>query len=170
MRALACALFLVATPAIAQRAAPSGWALGLTIGDPFGVSLKHYNGPRKGPPGGYPTAWDAYVALAYGPGFRFGADWLVTLGRLATEPEFSLDVYAGVGPFLGVLSNPCGPGFIDNRCNGDAYFGARAPLGLEMILRKAPLTLGLELAPGVGFAPGRAGLLLDFLLAARWLL
>lgn len=168
MRVLAC-LFLVATPALAQGAPSDRWALGVTIGDPFGISVKHYLGPRRGPPGGNNNAWDAYVAFAYGPGLRFGADWLWNLARLATEPEFALEGYAGVGPFIGVLSNPCGPGFIDNRCNGDAYFGARVPLGLEMLLRKAPVTLGLELAPGVAFAPGRAGLLLDFLLAVRWL-
>lgn len=170
MRALVCALVLLAAiPAAAQRMAPSDrWGLGLTIGDPFGVTLKHYNG-RRGPAGVNATAWDAYIAFAFGPGFRFGADWLWNLRRLAAEREFALDAYAGVGPFVGALSSPCGPGFIDNRCNGDVYFGARVPLGLEMLLRQAPVTFGLELAPGVGFAPGRAGLLLDFLLAVRWL-
>jgi hypothetical protein len=170
MRALACALVLAGTPAFAQRAPSDRWALGVTIGDPFGVSLKRYNGPRRGPPGGNNTAWDAYAAFAYGPGVRFGGDWLWNLARLATEPEFAVDAYAGVGPFVGAFSGPCGPGFIDNRCNGDVYFGARVPLGVEMLLRKAPITFGLELAPGVGFAPGRAGMLLDFLLAVRWLL
>ena len=166
MRALACALLLAASPAIAQQRLtparrPARWALGLTIGDPFGISLKRYLGTAN--------AWDAYVAFAYGPGIRFGGDWLWNLGRLIAERKFELDLYAGVGPFIGALSDPCGPGFINNRCNGDLYFGARVPFGLELLLREAPVTFGLELAPGIAFAPGRAGLLLDFFLAVRWL-
>jgi hypothetical protein len=135
--------------------------LGLTIGDPFGISLKRYLGTAN--------AWDVYAAFAYGPGIRFGGDWLWNLGRLIAERKFELDLYAGVGPFIGALSDPCGPGFINNRCNGDLYLGARVPLGVELLLREAPVTFGLELAPGIAFAPGRAGLLLDFLLAVRWL-
>jgi hypothetical protein len=140
---------------------PARWAVGLTVGDPFGLSLKRYLGAQ---------AWDAYVAFAYGPGFRFGGDWLWNLGRLARQPKFDIDLYAGVGPFIGTFTGPCGPGFFDNRCNGDVYFGGRVPLGAELLLKEAPLTFGLEVAPGFGIAPGRAGLLLDFLLAIRYLL
>ena len=167
MRALACAALLAAAPVAAAPAGltpvhrPARWGLGLTVGDPFGVTLKRYLGNEN--------AWDVYAAFAYAPGVRFGGDWLWNLGRLAAERYFDLDAYAGVGPFVGVLSDPCGPGFINNRCNGDAYFGARVPLGLEMLLRRAPVTFGLEIAPGVGFAPARSGFLLDFLLAVRWL-
>jgi len=167
MRALACVLLLASAPALAAPSGltpvrrPARWGLGLTIGDPFGVTLKRYLGNEN--------AWDVYAAFAYGPGVRFGGDWLWDLGRMVAERKFDLDLYAGVGPFFGVLSDPCGPGFINDRCNGDAYFGARVPLGIEMLLREAPVTIGLEIAPGVGFAPGRSGFLLDFLLAVRWL-
>jgi hypothetical protein len=76
----------------------------------------------------------------------------------------------GLGPFVGAFQGPCGPGFFDNRCNGDVYFGGRVPFGVELLLKEVPLTFGLELAPGLAFAPARAGLLLDFLFAIRWLL
>ena len=165
MRALACALLLAGGSAwgagLARVHRPARWGLGLTLGDPFGVTLKRYLGNEN--------AWQAYAAFAYGPGVRFGGDWLWNLGALAAEPQFDLDAYVGVGPFVGVLSDPCGPGFLKDRCNGDAYFGARAPLGLEMLLRRAPVSFGIEIAPGVGFAPSRSGFLLDFLFAVRWL-
>jgi hypothetical protein len=175
MRAFVCALILAASPAIgAERLAgvrPERWALGLMLGDPFGISLKHYNrSPTRYPPGANAYAWDVYAALAYGPGVRFGGDWIWVLDRLVAERKFDLDLHAGVGPFIGALSEPCGPGFLRDRCNGDVYFGARVPLGVELLLREAPVTFGLELAPGIGFAPGRAGLLLDFFLALRWVL
>ena len=103
-------------------------------------------------------------------GLRLGADWLWNLGRAERHRQFDLDVYVGVGGFVGDLQGPCGPGFLDNRCNGDFYFGGRAPLGAEILLKEAPVSFGVEIAPGVGFAPGRAGLLIDFLLAVRYLL
>jgi hypothetical protein len=166
---LVAALLLAVAPAFArppqrsldQADMPARWALGFTLGDPFGLSLKRYL--RGG------QAWDLNVAFAYGPGFRVGGDWLWTLARLERSAKFELDLYAGVGPFVGVLNDPCGPGFITNRCNGDIYFGGRVPIGLEVLLREAPVSFGLEIAPGLGFAPGRAGALLDFLLAIRFL-
>jgi hypothetical protein len=130
------------------------------LGDPLGLSLKHYLGGAN--------AWDAYVAFAYGPGIRFGGDWLWNLGRIAQHRKFDLDLYAGVGPFIGTFQGPCG-GFF-NRCNGEAYFGGRVPIGIEMLLKEAPLTLGLEVAPGIGFASGGAGLLIDFVFLVRFLL
>jgi hypothetical protein len=170
-RALRCALaaaLLLPLSAAARESRlelvdrPGRWALGFTLGDPFGLSLKRYLR------GGH--AWDLNLAFAYGPGLRFGGDWIWTLGRLERGAKFDLDIYLGVGPFLGVLSGPCGPGFLTNRCNNDAYFGGRVPFGVEVLLKEAPVTFGLEIAPGVAFAPGRGSGLLDFLLAIRFLL
>jgi hypothetical protein len=156
MRALLlAAALLVATPAMAGP-----WGFGVMLGDPFGLSLKRYQGGN---------AWDLYMAFAYGPGFRFGGDWLWTVGRAEAHRKFDLDAYVGVGPFIGDLQGPCGPGFLTDRCNGDFYFGGRVPLGAEIRLKEAPISFGVELAPGVGFAPNRAGLLFDFFLVVRYL-
>ena len=140
---------------------PARFALGFMLGDPFGLSLKRYLGRN---------AWDAYVAFAYAPGLRFGGDWLWNLGRLERHPKFDLDIYLGVGPFIGAFQGPCGPGFFVDRCNGDLYLGGRVPLGIELLLKEVPLTFGLEVAPGIAFAAGRGGLLLDFLFLVRLLL
>jgi hypothetical protein len=141
---------------------PAQWAAGLTLGDPFGFTVKRYLGGAD--------AIDFNIALAYGPGFRVGVDWLWGLGRLERHPKFNLDLYFGVGPFVGTMQGPCGPSAFPDRCNGDVYFGGRVPVGVELLLKEVPLTFGLELAPGLGIAPGRAGLILDFLLALRLLL
>jgi hypothetical protein len=154
---LAAALLCAATPALARE----GWGVGVMVGDPFGLTLKRYLGGAN--------AWDLYMAFAYGPGFRFGGDWLWTVGRAEAHRKFDLDAYIGVGPFIGDLQGPCGPGFLTDRCNGDFYFGGRVPLGAEILLKEAPVSFGVEVGPGVGFAPGRAGLVFDFLLAVRYL-
>jgi hypothetical protein len=166
MRAAALALLLASSAALAREGLEpvnyhSGWGFGFTLGDPFGLSLKHYLGGSQ--------AWDLYAAFAYGPGIRFGGDWIWTLGRAVKARQFDVDVYAGVGPFVGTFQGPCGPGFITDRCNGDAYFGGRVPFGAEMLFREAPVSVGVEVAPGIAFAASREGLLLDFLLAFRYL-
>jgi len=166
VRALILAVFLVATPVAAREIQPLGpgrWGFGLTLGDPFGLSLKHYL--RAG------NAWDLYMAFAYGPGFRFGGDWLWTLGTVVRERKFEVNTYAGVGPFIGAFSGPCGVrfGIYSNCGSGSAFFGARVPLGLELLLREAPLSLGLEVGPGIAFYSGGADFLFDFLLAIRYL-
>jgi hypothetical protein len=140
---------------------PDRWGIGFTLGEPFGLTLKRYLGRN---------AFDLYAAFAYGPGIRFGGDWLWNLGRIERGPKFDLDIYAGVGPYIGEFTSPCGPGFINNSCNGDVYLGGRVPLGVELLLKEAPLTFGIEIAPGIAFAPSRAGLTLDFDLAVRLLL
>ena len=88
------------------------------------------------------------------------------LGRLANSPKVELDIYAGGGGFAGALSGPCGPGFIT--CGGGAaYVGARMPLGVELLLKEAPFTFGVEIAPGLAAGNFGLGFILDFLLIAR---
>jgi hypothetical protein len=73
MRAFLLALLLGAAPAALARESklpldnrlapvsrPAQWGLGVTLGEPFGLSLKRYLGGAN--------AWDFNVALAYGPG------------------------------------------------------------------------------------------------------
>jgi hypothetical protein len=74
---------------------PAQWAAGLTLGDPFGFTLKRYLGGAD--------AIDFNIALAHGPGFRVGVDWLWGLGRLHRHPKFNLDLYFGVGLILDFL-------------------------------------------------------------------
>ncbi|HUJ25215.1 MAG TPA: hypothetical protein VLW85_04300 [Myxococcales bacterium] len=165
MRAAALALLLAAAPALAAPegltpvSRPARWGFGVLLGDPFGLSLKRYMGGAQ--------AWDAYAAFAYGPGIRFGADWIWILGRAVQARQVDLDVYVGAGPFIGSFRGPCGVAYLNYACNGDVYFGGRVPIGAELLFKEAPVSVGAELAPALLFAPGGALLYLDFLLAIR---
>ncbi|TMA19926.1 MAG: hypothetical protein E6J88_17800 [Deltaproteobacteria bacterium] len=168
MRALLATALLVTAPALARESrlplqsglqpierAPR-WGFGFMLGDPTGLTLKRYMGRN---------AFDAYLGF-WAPGLRFGADYLWNLGRLANSPKVELDIYAGGGGFAGALSGPCGPGFIT--CGGGAaYVGARMPLGAELLLKEAPFTFGVEIAPGLAAGNFGLGFILDFLLIAR---
>ena len=162
MHALLLAVLVAAAPGSGLQRVdqPARWGFGLMLGDPTGISLKRYLGAH---------AWDFYVGFAWGPGVRFGGDWLWSLGAIERGRKVDLTLYVGLGPFIGVSRGPCGPGFIADRCNGDAYFGGRVPLGAELVLKEAPLTLGLEAAPALGFSAGGAGILIDFLFVVRYL-
>ena len=137
------------------------WGLGMMLGEPTGITLKRYLGGRH--------AFDVYLGGAYGPGVRVGFDYLWGIARLLSDRSAAdLNFYLGVGPFVGVLRGPCGG--IDNwryQCDGDLYAGGRMPIGLELKFRTAPFSLGLEVAPGLAFAPGRAGYIVDASLVAR---
>jgi hypothetical protein len=138
---------------------PRRWGLGIQIGAPTGLTLKRYLGR---------DAIDFYVGGVYGPGLRVGADYLFGLAQLADSPSVNLDLYVGVGPFVGLLRGPCaGVSSWPGTCDGDGYLGGRVPIGLELVSKRAPFSLGLELAPAFAVAPNRAGVLLDVNLAAR---
>jgi hypothetical protein len=175
MRAFLLALALGAAPAALARESklpldnrlspvsrPAQWGLGITLGEPFGLSLKRYLGGAN--------AWDFNVGLAYGPGFRLGADYLWGLGTLVRRPKVELDLYAGAGPFFGTFRGGCGPGYFGDRCNGgDAYLGGRVPVGVELLLKELPMSAGLELAPALFVGSNGPGFLLDLLFAFRYL-
>lgn len=135
------------------------WSVGVLVGEPFGLALKRYL------PGA--NAWDVELALAYGPGFRLGADYLWGLGRLEQHAKFDFDAYLGAGAFAGVLQGPCGFGFFRDRCGSGGYVGARMPVGVELLLKEAPLIIGVEVAPGVAVGSSDARFLLDVIVAVR---
>ena len=143
---------------------PARWGLGLRLGEPTGFTVKRYLGGRN--------AWDFNLDAVYGPGLRVGVDYLWGLAQLLVDrSSLDLNVYVGLGPFVGVLQGPCGG--LDNwhrGCDGDVYFGGRVPIGIEALFRNVPFTLGLEVAPGIAVAPGRAGFLVDASLIVRILL
>lgn len=51
-----------------------------------------------------------------------------------------------LGGFIGALLSPCGPGFLNNRCNDDVYGGVRVPVGLELLLKRR---ISVETKPAV---------------------
>ncbi len=169
MARLLALLALVSSAALADAqtapvSEPARWALGVTLGEPTGFSAKRYLGGKD--------AFDINIDPIYGPGFRVGADYLWGLAQfLQDRSALDLNFYLGVGPFVGTLQGPCdGFGNWRYNCNGDIYAGARMPIGLEALFKRAPFTVGLEVAPGIAFAPGRVGFIFDVSLVGRVLL
>ena len=104
-------------------------------------------------------------------GLRVGVDYLWGLAQLLSDRSaLDLDFYIGAGPFVGSLRGPCGGWEWGTTCNGDLYLGGRVPIGLEAVFKRAPVAVGLELAPGLAFSAGRSGFLLDTVLTLRVLL
>lgn len=152
-------LIIVDTPT--NYRTPS-WGIGLMLGEPTGLSIKRYLGK---------DAVHVYLGGAYGPGLRLGVDYLFGIAQVHSGSSANIDVFLGLGAFAGTLRGAC-DGFNNwhGTCNGDGYLGARMPIGIELRFRNVPISLGLEMAPGLAFAPGRSGLLIDADLALRVLL
>ncbi len=135
---------------------PTGWGLGLMLSFPTGITAKQWLGG--------PNAWDSGVGV--GPGVRLHADYLWGLAQLLPNTsDATLDAYLGAGPVVGVARGWCGLSFDPGgACEGGPLFaGGRVPVGLDLRLRRAPLDLGLEVAPGLWLAPSPSGLLDAFL-------
>src|SRR2546426_11284586 len=125
------------------------WAAGFTLGDPSGVTIKRYLGGRD--------AFDFGMGFLYSPGVRFSADYLRDFARVITNKDIDLDLYAGLGGLIGVLTSPCGPGFLGNRCNSDVYAGGRGAFGIELLFRRGAVNPGPAARAGVAWADGGGG-------------
>jgi len=162
--ALLAALVLSATPVAAEPVRqPDGWALGLMLGAPSGLTLKHWFGGSN--------AFD--LGIGVGPGIRLHADYLWGISQLlSNKSDLTLDLYIGLGGVVGIPRGWCGTAFRpDWGCRtGDIYGGARVPFGLDARLSQAPITFGLEVAPGLWFGDGFVAGLLDAFLFVRFLL
>lgn len=140
---------------------PNSNALGFMLGGPTGIGFKHWFGGSD--------AFD--LGVGAGPGLRVHADYLWGIAQLLSNTsDMQLDFYLGAGGVLG-FGGYGWCGWYDGRrghyCHDDAYIGARIPIGLDMGLRRAPLSFGLEVAPGLAISPHGAGSLVDAFLFAR---
>lgn len=138
------------------------WSLGLMLGAPTGVVLKHHLGNGQ--------AWDVGVGALYSPGLRLHGDWLWTLAAFPAGNDLSFRFQLGAGALAGVLAGPCGFYGKFDTCDSKPYLGARVPLVLEGWVKTAPVVFGIELAPGLAFAADRWGGIVDGLLFVRFLI
>lgn len=139
---------------------PSSLGLGFLAGSPTALSLKYWLGGSD--------AID--LAVGAGPGLRVHGDYLWGIAQLLPNTRSGqLDLYLGAGAILGTARGWCGwyGRGRDRFCHGDPYIGMRVPVGLDFRLRQAPLSFGLEIAPGIAVSSHYAGGLVDAAFFAR---
>lgn len=142
--AIACCLIVTATGALAQRAGDNG--LGIIIGDPTGVSFKHWMDATR--------AWDAAAAwdLEDDETLHLHADYLwhdFSLNAVKDNRNFGW--YYGVGArFVAHDDNGRGRG---NNDDDDDTFGVRVPFGFDYFFPGKPLEAFLEVAPALELIP-----------------
>lgn len=118
----------------ARGAKRGGTGLGLSVGDPTGVNFKTFTGARM--------AVDATLGL----GFIGGNHLAFNLGLIWHNPlDRGLDWYYGVGGKLGLYDEDRK----DGRDRDRLRLGARAPIGVALMLRQVPLDLFAEVAAGL---------------------
>jgi hypothetical protein len=160
-RLFLAASILIGSVAHAERVNQrESWGLGLMLGSPIGISVKYWMGGSD--------ALD--FGLGAGPGFRIHGDYDWGLAQLLrNKSDLTLDLYLGLGGALVFGSGYCG--WYDGRFCADrlVFGGVRVPFGIEARLRRAPVTFGLELAPGVLFGSYVEGLF-DAFLFVRYVL
>lgn len=136
------ALFTLQSAALAQE---SEFGLGVTLGDPTGVDFKWNLNEHNALD--FVVGYGAFGGAHFYTHVEWHHDWHLTeLGERAR-----MDLYTGVGAKLGVYYN----GYYywgradDDFRNSSAWFGIRAPIGLDFVFNNAPVDVFVELAPGM---------------------
>jgi hypothetical protein len=115
-------------------ARPQGIGLGLMGGNPSGLSLKVWTGPR--------VALDAGLGYSYwwdgGSAVQVHGDVLWHSSSLTQSADGYLPLYIGLGARVKLA---------DNNHYPDTRIGIRVPFGLEYVFTAVPIGLFLELVP-----------------------
>lgn len=122
-------------------AEPGTWGVGFILGQPTGLSVKHWYAPER--------AVDAALAWSLGDheGFQIHSDLLWHRALSLEPPEAPLPVFYGVGARLRAEdSNGRGQ-------DEDTEFGLRFPVGLDFEMATSPVELFVELVPVFDLVP-----------------
>lgn len=139
-----CAGLLIssASTAHARGARRGGTGLGLSLGDPTGINFKTFVGSS--------TAFDATAGLGFLGGnhlaLNAGLVWHNALGGLGGAP---VDWYYGLGAKLGYYDHDHDHHKHHNHDHDHLRLGARAPLGVSVMLTGVPIDIFLEVAAGL---------------------
>jgi hypothetical protein len=127
---------LQARGAAAQEAREFG--LGIIIGDPTGLSGKYFLAPENA------IDFAVGLGLLHGKHLAIHADYLWHF-QLDEWSSGRFDLYAGVGPKLGIRDK----GGRGRGGDGSVLLGARAPLGVAVMFLEAPFDVFVEVAAGL---------------------
>jgi hypothetical protein len=117
--------------------ATDGLGLGVIVGEPTGLSAKHWLGGRTAVDAA--AAWSFLVSYA---ALNVHADFLVHHPEWLSVPSGELPVYYGIGGRIKLAS-----------AGERLRLGARVPLGIEYIFEDLPIGLFLETALLVDVVP-----------------
>lgn len=132
-------------PAYAQVPSGGDFGLGLMLGEPSGLTAKYWFNNVN--------AVDVHMAFDFtDEAFVIFSDYLFHFDafKLASGANVDVPVYIGIGGKLAVNGD-------DRDDDGDVTLGARIPLGVSVLLKKAPLEIFVEIAPGVRIIPSTSG-------------
>jgi len=153
-------LALPATAGARSVSEPSKWGIGFMLGQPTGLTLKHWFGGSD--------AFD--LAVGGGPGLRVHGDYLFGLAQISRSSDLNVDLYLGPGAIIG-FDRDRWCGWRHDFCHDDdGYLGVRAAFGIDFVFRRAPVNFGLELAPAVVMDTHDADGMLDANVYVRFLL
>ncbi len=126
---LTLAVLCLSSTALAQE---RGFGLGVILGEPTGLSLKNWTGPK--------TAIDGAAAWSFTQGsFHVHVDYLLHSFGLFNVEKGKLLLYYGIG------------GSLDTE--EELRVGVRIPVGLNYNFEQAPLDIFFEIAPLLDLTP-----------------
>lgn len=139
--------FLFISSGNAQGPQGKKFGFGLILGDPTGGTIKYWTNNEN--------AFDFYIGSSYFGKLRIGADYLWHFDAFNSN---IVKMYAGLGLAVGVGS---GHGIWYKENKNKFYYweddgiglGARGLFGINIIPKKVPLEIFLELGPLMGITP-----------------
>lgn len=129
------------------------FGLGFVLGGPSAISAKWFHSKE--------VAYDLQVSFDRDDYVAVWGDYLFhrqgVLGR--TDGYLSqFGSYVGVGPVIAIATkDDHNRGRYFDKRDDDFAAGVRVPFGLEWFWQRAPLAVGLELAPGMMVVPATTG-------------
>lgn len=161
--AVGIGMLLLSAPAFANGPQGKDLGLGIVLGDPTGLTLKGWLGSDNAISGHLAYDFDA-EALGLYVDYHFVFD-----AFNIRSSTIDLPLYVGIGGKLFAWDDNCDEERNRGRCNDDSDFalGVRIPVGLALLLKKAPLEFFAELAVGLRVFPSTDGDI-DAALGARF--
>jgi hypothetical protein len=159
------ALFASA-PCLGQGPQGRPFGLGLTLGDPTGITGKYWISRVH--------TFDVAIGWGFYPfeGVALYGDYLYNIVDLIPGGErgFNLPLYLGVGGKIGAWHHHYYDSYHDHyRDEYGPGLGIRIPFGITMVFSRAPFDIFLELAPSIEFiSPDPFWFDLDFAVGGRY--
>ncbi len=136
----------------AQGPMGRNFGFGLIIGEPLGATIKYWTAPNQ--------AFDAYIGGSYFGAPRIGGDYIWHFDAFNSSV---VKMYAGPGLALGFGRGYYYGFYNGHGKNGKDYFyyrdagttavAARVIIGVNIIPRRSPVEIFLELGPLIGLSP-----------------